>query len=413
MNKSILIVFLAFTIISCTQETKTAKQSQKHFSAVKDSLTTKLDTTNKSGEIVGFSVAILDQDEVFYNRGFGLADSKNNKKYNTNTIQNIGSIAKTLLGVSLLKAQELGKLNLDDPINKYLPFVVANPNYPDIPITIRHLATHSSSIVDQEENYLRAFILEKDEVNEAEEVAFTHFQKPDQRISLKDFLEACLSKDGKWYTTEMFSENEPGSTFDYTNFGADLCGLIIAEATEMPYADFADKYILQPLGMEDSGWSIQGVDSLKRSKFYLFKGQKLADYTAITYPNGGLFTSSEDLGKFLAELIKGFNGAGTLLSKESYEAFFEKQYEQPINESGRINVGLFVEHNNDFAGSNELMIGHNGSDFGSFALMYFNPETNIGTVLMANTDIDYKDDVVVPVLIDLWKSILEYKDKMN
>jgi CubicO group peptidase (beta-lactamase class C family) len=54
------------------------------------------------------------------------------------------------VGIALLKAQELGKLNLDDPIQKYLPFKVVNPNFSQIPITIRHLATHTSSILDNE-----------------------------------------------------------------------------------------------------------------------------------------------------------------------------------------------------------------------------------------------------------------------
>jgi CubicO group peptidase (beta-lactamase class C family) len=211
----------------------------------------------------------------------------------------------------------------------------------------------------------------------------------------------------------MFSKNEPGSTFEYTNFGADLSGLIIAQATGMSYADFTKKYIFKPLKMEDSDWTIKNLDSIKRSNFYLFKGQKIADYTAITYPNGGLFTSSNDLGKFLTELINGYQGKGILLSKSSYEAFYRKQYNNPLNESGRINVGVFNEYNNDFIGSSDLLIGHNGSDFGSFALMYFNPETKIGTIVMSNTDIDYKDDIVVPVIKNIWKIVIEYKDKLN
>lgn len=411
MKKQITILALVLAIGSCKSQSKTSEQND--FTAIKDALTVRLQQVNQGGEVVGFSVGIVNQDKTLYHKGFGFANAKDSVKYATNTIHNIGSVAKTFLGISLLKAQELGKLNLNDPINKHLPFVVENPNHPDTPITIKHLATHTSSIVDEQENYLKAFILENDTVNKKEEVAFSHFQKPEMRISLLDFLQACLSKEGKWYNTQMFSDKKPGEHFEYTNFGADLCGLVIEQATGMPYADFTQKYIFEPLQMEDSGWSIKDVDALKRSSFYLFKGQKIADYTAITYPNGGLFTSSEDLGKFLAELINGYQGTGKLLSKDSYKALYKKQFDKPINESGRINVGIFNEYNNDFIGSTELLIGHNGSDFGSFALMYFNPETNIGTIVMSNTDIDYKDDTVVPVIKDIWKTVLEFKDKLN
>lgn len=412
MKKSILIIFLIATIASCKQKHKDQEIVERNYTLIKDSLTSKLREANKEGELVGFSVAITHKDKVLYNEGFGFSDEKNNKKYLTNTIQNIGSVSKTFLGISLLKAQELGKLNLDDSINKYLPFKVVNPNFPNTPITIRQLATHSSSINDYENNYLRAFILEKDKLDE-DEVPFSHFQKPDKRISLLEFLEACFSKSGKWYTDKMFSKNKPGSVFQYTNFGADLCGLIIAEAVGMPYKEFTKKYIFEPLKMKNSGWSIKEVDASKRSNFYLFKGQKIADYTCITYPNGGLFTSSIDLSKYLSELIKGYDGKGTLLTKDSYKTFFEKHFSNELNKKGRINVGTFIEYNNDFIGSTDLLIGHNGSDLGSLAMMYFNPETKIGKILMINTDIDYKEEIVVPYIKSVWKTIIEFENKLN
>ena len=403
-----LVVACAFT--ACQTRSGHSEQQEQHRIQQSDSLTQKLQEANAEGEVVGFSVAIINPDEVLYQKGFGFRNAKDSSAYQANTVQNIGSVAKTVLGIALLRAQEMGKLQIDDPIADYLPFDVINPHHPDQPITIRHLATHSSSIVDYTENYLKAFILEQDSINKKEEVAFSHFQKPDQRISLFDFLEACLSKEGAWYAPEMFSEQAPGSTFEYSNFGADLCALIIEQATGMPYSEFTVAQIFEPLGMHDSGWAIADLDPSKRSNFYLFKGQKIADYTAITYPNGCLFTSSSDLGKFLAELMKGYSQGGQLLSKSSYAEFYKKQYARPLNQTGRVNVGIFNEYNTDFIGSTELLIGHNGSDFGSFALLYFNPESQIGTIVMANTDIDYKDDTVVPVIKSIWKAVLDHKD---
>ncbi|WP_299438457.1 serine hydrolase domain-containing protein [uncultured Aquimarina sp.] len=412
MSKSILILILSLSTFFCGQNTKNSIASNKEYSATKDSLTTTLKNANKDGELVGFSVAIIDQNNILYNEGFGFADSKNKKKYKTNTIQNVGSISKTFIGISLLKAQELGKLNLNDPINKYLPFEVVNPNYPDTPITILQLATHSSSIIDYEENYLKGYVLKNEKI-EKDEVPFTHFQNPDKRISMLNFLENCFSKEGKWYSTEAFSKNKPGSTFEYTNFGADLCGLIIAQATGISFKDFTKKHIFEPLNMNDSAWTLKEVDNDRRSKFYLYKDQKIADYEAISYPSGSLLTTSENLSKYLAELMKGYDGKGTLLNKSSYNTFFEKRFEQNINKSGRINVGTFVEYNNDFIGSKDLLIGHNGSCVGSLAMMYFNPETKIGKILMINTDIDYKEEVVVPYIKDVWKSIIEFENEIN
>ena len=85
-------------------------------------LTIELEQIYSQGHINGFSVAIVNQDGILFQKGFGYSDRKGEKNYTENTVQNIASISKTFIGVALLKAQELGKLNLDDPINKYVPF---------------------------------------------------------------------------------------------------------------------------------------------------------------------------------------------------------------------------------------------------------------------------------------------------
>jgi len=95
-----------------------------------------------SERIAGCGIAIFDKDEVHYMKAFGFANIESQKPYTTATIQNIASVSKTLAGVSLMKAQELGLLDLDDEISKHLPFELKNPHYPTEKITLRHLANH-------------------------------------------------------------------------------------------------------------------------------------------------------------------------------------------------------------------------------------------------------------------------------
>ena len=83
-------------------------------------LTEELDKIYTRRHINGFSVAIVNQDGTLYEKGFGYSNIKANKKYTNNTIQSIASVSKIFIGITLLKAQELGKLSLDDPINKHL-----------------------------------------------------------------------------------------------------------------------------------------------------------------------------------------------------------------------------------------------------------------------------------------------------
>jgi CubicO group peptidase (beta-lactamase class C family) len=123
-----------------------------------DSLTIELTELSDKSDLIGFAVAIVDKDSIVYAQGFGYADKASQSTYTINTVQTVASISKTLLAVALMKAQELGKLNLDDNINDHLPFKIINPNFPNDKITIRHLANHTSSILDGD-SYERRFLL--------------------------------------------------------------------------------------------------------------------------------------------------------------------------------------------------------------------------------------------------------------
>ena len=114
MQRVFFIILLLLWFVSCRE--RTAKGINNN--PIADSLTKDLNDVYKSGRLTGFSVAIVNENGTVYKRGFGYADIENKKPYTENTIQNIASISKTLIGISLLKAQELGKLKLDDPIDK-------------------------------------------------------------------------------------------------------------------------------------------------------------------------------------------------------------------------------------------------------------------------------------------------------
>nr|WP_019036949.1 serine hydrolase domain-containing protein [Psychroflexus tropicus] len=231
------------------------------------------------------------------------------KRYTPNTTQNIASISKTLIGISLLKAQELGKIELNDPINKYLPFKIINPNYPDKPILIKHLAYHTYSIIDVDEVYSKSYVLKKSEHNDNEGV-YDWFSRPKDKISLIEFIENSLTENGKWYAKEIFANTKPGEIREYSNIGAALCAQIIEFATGQDYRSFTKDYILKPLKMTSSGWSSKDIDTTNYSRLFANKEMLIAEYSLITYPDGGFITSNNDLGLFLTELMKGYKGEG-------------------------------------------------------------------------------------------------------
>jgi CubicO group peptidase (beta-lactamase class C family) len=376
-------------------------------SSINEQLTQDLLSIYAQNHIVGFSVAIVNQDKILYTKGFGYSDKLKNKAYTENTIQNIASISKTFIGISLLKAQELGKLNLDDPINNYLPFEVINPKFPNTAITIRHLATHTSSIIDPSRYGKNGYVLK--EINNNGKKINSNFRPSNELMTYDEFLKKILSKYGEWYKKKYFLKKKPGTFFSYSNIGAGLAALVIENAVGKPFNLFTKEYIFEPLKMSSTGWFSSEVDFTNHTKLYANTKTELAFYNLVNYPDGGLITSSNDLGKYLIELISGYNENGLVLSKESYNELYTPKLNNDIHinrSSGtyndEYNMGVFMGM------SSKRQIGHTGGDPGVATLMFFNSETKIGKILFVNTDLKKER---VEVAIDIWRKLEEYENK--
>ena len=370
-----------------------------------------LEEIHKNGNLNGFSVAIVNTDSIIYSKGIGLADIKTNRAYTANTIQNIASISKTLIGIALLKAEEDGFLSLDDPINKHLDFKIVNPYFPNDSITIRQLTTHTSSIIDGDIYDEKSYILKSEIASEDESIERPEsFNAPSEHTSMKSFLQAVLSKDGEMYSEANFLNTKPGSTFDYSNIGATLAALVIESATGEDYRTYTTKHILNPLKMSQSGWDFNEVNMNNHSRLYSNKTKAYPFYHLITYPDGGLRTSANDLSLFLMELIKGYSGEGQIINKESFKTYFrpqlddshyeERDAENPYNDE--YNYGVFIGH------SAKDYIGHTGGDPGVTTFMFFNTKTKIGRLMLINTDLNSDDDV--QQLIAIWDKLRDYQD---
>lgn len=405
MKNIIVALIISTLIVSCKQNNVAKDIRKKDYKSINDTLTKKLQSAFAKDAVIGFSVSVVDAKGLIYENGFGYSDIELKNNYTPHTTQNIASVSKTLIGISLLKAQELGKLNLNDSINKYLPFDIVNPNHPNDPILIKHLAYHTSSIIDLDEIYSKSYVLKKSQHDENEGV-YDWFSKPKDHISLIEFIENSLTVDGKWFTKDTFATTKPGEIREYSNIGAALCAQIIEFATGQDYQSFTKDNILKPLKMSSSGWSSKDIDTTKQSRLFANKEMVLAEYSLITYADGGFITSNNDLGLFLTELMKGYNGNGTLLNKESYKTLFKKQ-KFPNVDTGE-KFGVFIEFSNEFMKIKENLIGHNGSDPGVTTAMYFNPKTETGKILLVNTDSDF-DDNYWPELAAIWNALIAYE----
>jgi len=364
-------------------------------------LTDSLEAIYDQGPLVGFSVALVNEDGIQYVRGFGSADLAAQRAYEINTIQNIASISKTFIGIALLKARELGLLDLDEPVNTYLPFEVIHPYHPESPITLRHLATHTSGITDPDEYDEKGYILRNAE--NGEDAVYADFLPPSQMLSLEEFQYRILNKDGQWYRKRTFLKQKPGERFEYSNIGAGLAALALEKATGTPFSEFTRTHIFEPLEMSHSGWFPWEVDFSKHSRTYSDTGIPIAPYSLVNFPDGGLMTSAEDLGKYLTELIRGYAGKGRILSPESFAVLFTPQLHaaQFSNRSDGVyndeyNMGVCLGF------SAHEQIGHTGGDPGVSSLMFFNTKTGKGKLLLVNTDLNQKG---VEAFKEVWKTL--------
>ncbi|WP_289645378.1 serine hydrolase domain-containing protein [Maribacter aestuarii] len=418
MKKLAVVFVIAITLSSCNQSKKnTDNLIISENQITKDSLTAELDSIQKNGEIIGFAVAMVNQDGVLYEKGFGLSNLETKVKYDENTIQHIASVSKTLIGIALMKAKEMGKLDLEDPIENYLPFKVINPNYPNETITIRQLATHTSGINDTEQYMNRAWILteNQDLTNVSTDYPAQRLNPPELNIPMEEYLNGYLAVNGAYYQDDNYINFKPGERYNYSNIGATLCALVIEKATGQLFDSFTEEHILKPLGMNSSGWSLENVDIQKHSRLYRNDNTLLPFYTAITFPDGMLISSSSDMAKYLVELIKGYSGEGTLLKKESYRELFTEHLEEQNFESrnagnpynGDYSPALFIGH------SALGYIGHSGGDAGVATWMYFDKEKKIGRYIVINCDMGNDERARELEYYAVWDKMNEYFDKLN
>lgn len=420
MQKSFLLFLIALTLFTCNEKVaKAEKQVVSETQLVKDSLTAELDSIQQAGQLIGFSVAVVNEQGALYENGFGYANTETKEAYTEHTLQHIASISKTLLGISLMKAQEMGKLNLDDPIQQHLPFKVRNPFHPGEEITIRQLATHTSGINDTDQYMDHAWVM-----TEHQHAPDVRTDYPDQRLNpteknipMKEYLSEYLTVGGDYYQADNYIDFKPGVRYNYSNIGATLAALVLENATGEAYDSFTKTHILNPLGMNWSGWSLKDIDVSKHSILYRNDYSALPFYTAITYPDGMLISSSSDMAKYLSELIKGFSGNGTLLKQESYQELFREQLNASHFAEGQrrpnhpydgdYNPGIFIGH------SALGYVGHSGGDAGVGSWMYFNKETKTGRYIVKNTDGGNDERAKELEYYAVWDKMDEYIAKLS
>jgi CubicO group peptidase (beta-lactamase class C family) len=348
--------------------------------------------------VPGLAAAIILDGRLAWARGYGWADIENRRPMTADTIQNIGSVTKTLTTTLALQDIEAGRLDLDGDINRYLGFPIRNPNHPQIPITLRQLLTHRSSIRDG--------------------AAYGQsYRCGDQTVPLEQWLQGYFGASAPsdhFHAWAPGTLNPPSSPRAYSNVAFGLVGLLCERVGGKPYDTLCRERIFTPLGMASSSFRLDTFDRRREAVPYKtladdFKPVDLSEpeqafarypdkipqagghfafcsYSFATPPDGLMRTSVRDLAQFLSAWIG--NGtraipgsaAATILSRDTVAmALTPVHYEQPL---GWNEVRRYFGSDDPIPG--KRFLGHNGSDPGIGAVAVFRPEDRTGFVMMFN-----------------------------
>ena len=184
----------------------------------------------------GLSAAVVQGDDVVYQRSFGFADTPAGERATADTVYKWWSLTKLLTALAVLQLEEQGRLDRSDDVREHLPFFA--PTYsgePAGPVRVEHLLNHSAGLRN-----LRAEVLQ-----------WTHAEGTDGRQASELLAESF----GQYSTLRA----RPGQRGYYSNYGYLVLGELIAARSGRRYEDYVVERILRPLGMDRTGFEITGT----------------------------------------------------------------------------------------------------------------------------------------------------------
>ena len=242
-----------------------------------------------TGDVPGASVLVLRDGEPVVRAGYGMSDMEAHTPATATTNYRLASVTKQFTAASILLLAEDGRLKLDDRVRKWLPSL---PKAAE-PITIRHLLTHTSGLIDYEDVIPETF---KPQLHDA------------------DVLRLLESQDRTYF--------KPGSSYRYSNSGYALLALIVERASGRTFATVLRERIFQPLGMSNTVAYEEGISTVSNRAFGHTQEQGRwnrtdQSQTSAVLGDGGIYSSIDDLAKWDAALYD-----GRLLRPSSLQAAF-------------------------------------------------------------------------------------------
>ena len=263
----------------------------------------------RSGGAPGISVAVASKGKLVFSRSIGFADLENMVPASSSTVYNIGSVSKEISAVAVMQLVERGLVDLDDPIQEYVPAFLDKGST----ISIWHIMTHTSGIRHYGSN---------DFPNTPD----------DENVMPIGSLEEGI---------KLFKDDpllfEPGEYYRYSSYAVNLLQGVVETASGTSFERYLTEHVWVPAGMLHTGFDIPARIVPGRAKSYKVADGRTVNYSYgdLTYKfaGGGMVSTAEDLIRFALALTR-----GRLLTPETTAWMFTPQLEnaQSYNERGAL-----------------------------------------------------------------------------
>ncbi len=305
----------------------------------------------------GLSAGVIYDQELIWHKGFGYADLAGKKPADLTTVYRIASITKLFTATAIMQLRDEGKLQLDDPVVRHLPWFQVQNTFRDAPeITLRQLLTHTSGL--------------------PREAAFPYWV--DRNFPAIDAVRATLPNQSVALA--------PESKWKYSNLALTLAGEVVAAVAGMPYVDYIQSQILDPLGMSNTFMQITPDAPLLATGYHRRlpdNSRQIGHYTdmkGIT-PAANMASNVEDLAKFaMLQLRTGPRKGKQILKSSSLREMQRIHWLNPNWQAGR-GLGFYVWRVDSYT-----LAGHGGALEGYRTDFQIIPAEKIGFVVLTNAD---------------------------
>ena len=329
------------------------------------------------------SVAIVKKNKIIWSKAFGASSINGNFLATTDTIYRVGSITKSFTAFLMMQLVQDGVIELDNPIEQYFPEIRELEGYSDsTKITFRQLASHTSGLIREPK-------LEKADSGPIEEWE----DKVIQSIPKTSF------------------ENKPGEESSYSNIGYGILGVALSRAANEPFIKMIEGKIFKPLNMDNSYFVVpkHRLENLAQGIVGGPFGDEELDIEVpqnehrgrgYKVPNGGIYSTPTDLGKFLMCNMENIN----ILEKKYLEIMHTNQTPEKTRYSS-VGLGFGLYQDKSIS-----IVEHNGSVLGYSANFGFEKEHGYGVVIMRNynfgvTNLGLYTKILLRKLADFEKQI--------